>query len=152
MPTLKPRITITLTDEQHEVLSEVAKGQKVSMSSIVVDLLDTAIPVLKRVADLVQAAQKAPQEALAQLKLSLGRAEDEVRGMQDDVLGQLDSLVKEAAGDGDARRRTPARAASFQSAAVAKPPSSNRGVRKPTTHKTSVSKAGASQNKKRVSK
>lgn len=152
MPTEKPRITITLSDHQHSVLSTLAKGQKCSMSSIVVDLLETAIPVLERVNELVTAAQKAPQQALDQLKLSLGRAETDVIGMQAEVMGQLDMLVKEAGVAVDARERTAAAHASAPVVATAKPPSSNRGVRKPTTHKTSAVKAGSLGKSKRAAK
>jgi hypothetical protein len=158
MPTEKPRITITLTDHQHSVLSTMAKGQKCSMSSIVVDLLETAIPVLERVTELVAAAQRAPQQALDQLKQSLGRAETDVIGMQDAVMGQLDLLVREAgvAARGAARTKEDApRAAALASVTSAsnarrsapeRPPTSNRGVRiTPTPQipavKTTTSKA-----------
>lgn len=152
MPTEKPRITITLTDHQHDVLSSLAKGQKCSMSSIVVDLLDTAIPVLERVNELITAAQKAPQQALDQLKASLGRAEIDVIGMQSEVMGQLDMLVREAGVAVDARERAAAAPASSPVAAVVKPPSSNRGVRKPTTHKTPAVKVGSLAKSKRTVK
>ena len=143
MPTEKPRITITLTDHQHQVLSTMAKGQKCSMSSIVVDLLETAIPVLERVTELVAAAQRAPQQALDQLKLSLGRAESDVLGMQDVVMGQLDMLMREAGAAVDVRERAAAVLASPPASATAKPPSSNRGVRITPTPQTPVLKTTA---------
>ena len=130
MPTAKPRITITLSERQHELLSAMGKAQKVSMSSIVVELLDTAVPVLERVMELITAASNAPKEAIEQLKRSLDAAEGEMLGMQKEAMGQLDLLVKEAGGGGSARRRAPAP----PGAAVrktAKPPSTNRGVRIP---------------------
>jgi hypothetical protein len=130
----------------------VAKSQKVSMSSIVVDLLDTAIPVLKRVADLIEAARKAPQQALDELKLSLGRAENELQGMQDQVMGQLDLLEKEAGAAGDARERAAAAPASARRKTATEPPSSNRGVRKPTRAKNPALKGGAPDKKKRATK
>jgi hypothetical protein len=143
MPTEKPRITITLTEQQHRVLSTMAKGQKCSMSSIVVDLLETAIPVLERVTELVAAAQRAPQQALDQLKLSLGRAESDVLGMQDVVMGQLDMLMRDAGVAVEVRERPAAILASPPASATAKPPSSNRGVRKPTTRQIPALKSSA---------
>jgi uncharacterized protein (DUF1778 family) len=138
MPTEKPRITITLSEHQHELLNAMAKAQKVSMSSIVVELLDTAVPVLERVMELITAAKNAPQAALEELKRSLDAAEGDLIGMQKEAMGQLELLVKEASGGGSARRRAPA----APGAAVRKttrPPTTNRGVRIP--QKTTKSKA-----------
>jgi uncharacterized protein (DUF1778 family) len=130
MPTTKPRITITLSQHQHDLLGAMANAQKVSMSSIVVELLDTAVPVLERVMDLINAAKRAPQEALDELKRSLDRAEHHVLGMQQEAIGQLDLLVKEAGGMGEAHRGSPVTAASKRRRpATPKPPTSNRGVR-----------------------
>jgi hypothetical protein len=143
MPTEKPRITITLTDHQHQVLSTMAKGQKCSMSSIVVDLLETAIPVLERVTELVAAAQRAPQQALDQLKLSLGRAETDVLGMQEVVMVLFFSLLCVGGGGVEVRERPAPALASSSVSAVAKPPSSNRGVRITPTPQTPVLKTTA---------
>jgi uncharacterized protein (DUF1778 family) len=134
MPTTKPRITITLSQHQHDLLNGMANAQKVSMSSIVVELLDTAVPVLERVMDLINAAKRAPKEALDELKRSLDRAEHSVLGMQQDAIGQLDLLVKEAGEMGEAHRGTPVSAASkVRRSGSKKPPTSNRGVRIPPT-------------------
>lgn len=149
MPTTKPRITITLSQHQHDLLNGMANAQKVSMSSIVVELLDTAVPVLERVMDLINAAKRAPKEALDELKRSLDRAEHSVLGMQQDAIGQLDLLVKEAGEMGEAHRGTPVSAASkVRRSGSKKPPTSNRGVRIPPTtqippvKKTTKPKAG----------
>jgi uncharacterized protein (DUF1778 family) len=111
MPTAKPRITITLTDEQHELLSLLANLQKVSMSSIVVDLLETTFPVLERLAGVLKNAAAAPQNVLDQLKFTAEQAESDVSHHRDGVMSQLDLLLA-------------ATAAQDQG-----PPSSNRGVR-----------------------
>jgi hypothetical protein len=125
MPTNKPRITITLTDQQHAVLSALSQVQKVSMSSIVVDLLDTTVPVLERLLQVLQNAADAPQSVLEDLRRSMASAESEMQGSKNAVMGQLDLLVAESGGDraGDALA-SPARALP-----AAKPPTSNRGVR-----------------------
>lgn len=141
MPTTKPRITITLSQHQHDLLGAMANAQKVSMSSIVVELLDTAVPVLERVMDLINAAKRAPKEALDELKRSLDRAEHNVLGMQEEAIGQLDLLVKEAGGMGEARSGTPVTAASkARRSGSKKPPTSNRGVRIPPTTQISTAK------------
>ena len=109
MPTVKPRITITLTDHQHAVLSSLASVQKVSMSSIVVDLVDTTLPVLERLAAVLQNAADAPQSVLDELRRSLASAEQDTVGMSSDVMGQLDLLV-EASGGAAVRDAPAARA------------------------------------------
>lgn len=121
MPTAKPRITITLTDQQHAVLSSLASVQKVSMSSIVVDLLETTIPVLERLAGVLHNASTAPQAVLDQIKLTAETAEADMLDLGASALRQLDLLEQAAAGrvPGDARSEAPG----------AKPPTSNRGVR-----------------------
>jgi len=121
VPTAKPRITITLSDRQHELLSALSSLQKVSMSSIVVDLLDSTLPVLERLTAVLQNAANAPQAVLDQLKLSAQSAEDDVTGIQGSMLEQLDLLVHASEGSvpGATRSGVPG----------AKPPTSNRGVR-----------------------
>lgn len=140
MPTLKPRITITLTDHQHEILSGLAHLQKISMSSIVVDLVDTATPVLERVLQLMTAAAKAPQEALEELGRSMQLAEMDVLAMQKSALAQFDSLLDDAGeGGGGARALPLPLPASSRPRKSPEPPPTNRGVRIPS--KTVVSKA-----------
>jgi len=126
VPTAKPRITITLSDRQHELLSALSSLQKVSMSSIVVDLLDSTLPVLERLTAVLQNAANAPQAVLDQLKLSAQSAEDDVTGIQGSMLQQLDLLVHASEGSvpGAPRSGVPG----------AKPPTSNRGVRITSPH------------------
>lgn len=132
MPTAKPRITITLTDKQHAVLSSLAGLQKVSMSSIVVDLLETTIPVLERLSGILSNAASAPQDLLDELRRTAQSAENEVSGMAPHVLGLLDEMREltegtgEGSGDGARLRDT-----SMDTLQVPKgrPPTSNRGVR-----------------------
>ncbi len=107
MPTLKPRITITLTEHHHQILSGLANLQKVSMSSIVVDLVDSATPVLERVLQLMTAAAKAPQEALEELSRSMQLAEMDVLAMQKAALSQLNSIVSGAGEGGGGARALP---------------------------------------------
>jgi hypothetical protein len=137
MPTAKPRITITLTDHQHSVLSTLAQAQKVSMSSIVVDLVDTTLPVLERLSAILQNAADAPQSVLDNLRRSLSSAETDTAEISSQVMGQLDLLADVAAGG----RSRGALATRGRALAAAKPPTSNRGVRitSPTSKIGSIS-------------
>nr|CRY96429.1 hypothetical protein [uncultured prokaryote] len=144
MPTTKPRITITLSDEQHATLHALSQLQGVSMSSIVVDLVDTTLPVLQRLTEVLKNASQAPQAVLDSLRASLDSAESEMVGHGAAVMGQLDMLVKLGAGAVDVTRSGAA------AVPEPKPPTSNRGVRNvPTPSKNRVispSKSRASIN------
>lgn len=134
MPTSKPRITITLSEKQHELLSAMAEIQEVSMSSLVVELLETAEPVFERVLEMLQAAKKAPQAALAGLKQSLDFAEGHMSGLQVSALGQLDMLIDQVAKPVPGARTDGARRAQGKKSASQRPGPhpTNRGVRKTT--------------------
>jgi uncharacterized protein (DUF1778 family) len=153
MPTSKPRITITLTDEQHKLLCTLAELQGVSMSSIVVDLFASTMPVLERLHLILKAAADAPQNVLDGLRSSLEGAEKDVRGLHATAMGQLDLLVNAATPKPSGRRST-AKAlprsgssaspsskekAAARSMPAARPPTSNRGVRNsPSSLKSST--------------
>lgn len=124
MPTSKPRITITLTDHQHQVLSSLAKVQKVSMSSIVVDFLDSTIPVLERLAVVLESAANAPQSVRDQIKQSAESAEMQYGHLPAELGQQLDFMVRVAGGAAALSGEE-----SQPAAAGDRPPTSNRGVR-----------------------
>ena len=137
MPTAKPRITITLTDQHHAVLSSLAALQKVSMSSIVFDLLDTTLPVLERLAGVLENAANAPQAVLDEIKNTVLAAESDLSQAHSSVFHQLDLLERMASGEAPGGTRSGAPGAD----AGAKPPTSNRGVRITSPHakKSSIS-------------
>ena len=124
MPTAKPRITITLTEQQHAVLSVLAQVQKVSMSSIVVDLVETTLPVLSRLAEVLKNAADAPQSVRDEIRKSAEKAESDLTGHQSSMLEQLDFLVAASSGAGVRQQPVPEVAAKTK-----RPPTSNRGVR-----------------------
>lgn len=138
MPTAKPRITITLSDEQHATLQALSEVQGVSMSSIVVDLLETTLPVLQRLTTVLQNASNAPQAVLDSLRGSLDSAMGDVQGHGAEVMSQLDVLVR-LSGSGDG-----AAAPSPEPG----PPTSNRGVRIDPPSVKNPSKSRPSSNSK----
>jgi hypothetical protein len=146
MPTTKPRITITLTEHQHALLQTLSGYQGESMSSIIVDLLETALPVLERIAVIMKAASEAPQEMLVGLRGSLERAEANVLNQMQEHMGQLDIFLQEAGGGVGGARALPAPSpASAPSPTKKKPPTSNRGVRITATSPSSPMKTGVLQ-------
>ena len=138
MPTTKPRITITLTEHQHEVLGRMATLGKGSMSAIVVDLLETMIPVLERVVHAMQVAADAPKEMHKGIIETFERAEQDMLPLYTEAMQQLDKVMP-APGSG-ARMSTVTAPASRKP----RPPASNRGVRKSSTSSNSALKSKAS--------
>lgn len=57
MPTIKPRITITLPEEVYQTLQGLSAFHDRSMSSIVVELLETVHPVHRKVLNALRQAE-----------------------------------------------------------------------------------------------
>lgn len=89
MPTAKPRITITLTEQQHQVLSSLSRHQKISMSAIVVDFLESTMPVLERLSEVLEHAANAPQSVRDQIRQSAEDAEKEYGHLPAKIQDQL---------------------------------------------------------------
>lgn len=96
MPTSKPRLQVTLTTAQHELLMRLAKLQGRSMSSIVSELFEQVLPVLERVAVVLQAAVRAQESMKQGLRESTEQAERDLRPHVAAALGQLDLLQMDA--------------------------------------------------------
>ena len=126
MPTNKPRITITLTEEQHDILSTVAQLQDVSMSSIVTDLIETTMPSFQRMAVMLEMAQQAHSSLLRELGVSLEDAtraiapEAEIDSRQFDLLDSMPGLADNTRAS--VRARVSARPGAASVAKTARPP------------------------------
>ena len=144
MPTAKPRITITLDENQHRLLSKLSELQGVSMSSIVVDFLDSVVPVLERVAVVLQNAKDAPQSVKDEIRKTAEQAENDFLPHAAGVMGQLDLLVA-MAGTGSQPQGARGPATPSKAAKKAGPPTSNRGVRIPPSKSRKPSTGAASK-------
>lgn len=78
MATTKPRITVTLPKRTHEVLTRLSAASGQSMSAIVAEFVELAVPSLERVVVVLERAKVAPQEARAGLVAAVERAERDV--------------------------------------------------------------------------
>lgn len=92
MATDKPRITITLPVNIHQTITELARLQGVSKSSLVVDLLGTVHTPLMRTVALLQAAEDAPVEVKEGLLAAFTNMEKELSQAQGISETQLDLL------------------------------------------------------------
>ncbi len=91
MPTAKPRITVTLTEHQYDVLTRLSSVRGASRSSIMVDLLDASLPVLERTFTLLEALEKARKgDYLEDFVASLDKAEETLAPLLAAALDQMD--------------------------------------------------------------
>lgn len=105
MATDKPRITITLEPDQHEVLRRLAGLQGGSMSRIVSELLAEVTPVLERVCESLELAKRAQAGVRANLRRVAEEAEEDLRPLAEMARSQFDRFAVElqrlvAAGEG----------------------------------------------------
>jgi len=118
MPAVNPRVQVTLTSPQHDLLRRLAALQKRSMSAVLSELFETVYPALERVAVVLQAAARAQESQRQGLIESTKQAERDMRPHVAAAMGQMDLLAQEfelAAGPHAsavpearaARRRTP---------------------------------------------
>jgi len=93
MPTSNPRVNVTLTQEQYELLSRLGKLQKRSMASVLAELLAEVVPVLERVVVVGEAAQRAQVQAKEGLRESVERAEAAILPHITAAMDQFDLLL-----------------------------------------------------------
>lgn len=145
MSTSKPRITITLTHRQHELLRAISESSGQSMSSFVSELLETAEPVFERMAATFQRLKQQQDQQREQIKANLEAAQASLEPLAAGVLAQLDIFL---GGIEQASGHVPdaAPAAPGQARKRAKSPPTNRGVT-PPPRKSSKPKPRAASSK-----
>lgn len=85
MPTLKPRVQVTLEPATHEVIERFAQLQNRTRGAVISDLLDAVVPPLARTIALLEAAQEAPKSI-----------REGLRSVVEDLHGQLVEATGEA--------------------------------------------------------
>lgn len=93
MPTLKPRIAVTLDQHTFDVIARMAVLQGCSRGSIVSDLLESVSPVLGRTVALLEAAANAPREIQEGLREVVETAHDDLVVISGDATKQLNLLL-----------------------------------------------------------
>ena len=93
MPTVNPRVNVTLSPSSDVLVTRLAELQKVSKSQVLRDLLDAAEPALQRVATLMEAAARSRGEVLDGLAQGLQRAQDHIEGAVSAHLVHLDAVL-----------------------------------------------------------
>ena len=99
MATAKPRITVTLNKRQYELIRRMAALRGVSMSGLLVELLEGVETVLERVLMVMEAAARAENDYKAGLIRTAEKAEQELQGLMQLAMDQF-SAMEEAANAG----------------------------------------------------
>jgi hypothetical protein len=98
MPTIKPRVQVTLEPQTHEVIDRLARLQGRTRGSIIAELLDSIAPVLAQTAAILEAAEAAPKDVLRGLKSVVEGVHDELLDAAGDGIKQMDFLLSELSG------------------------------------------------------
>jgi hypothetical protein len=143
MPTINPRINVTLSPSLYAMVGELAKHQRVSRSMVLRELLEASEPALSQVvvmlraaADMGEAARERLQQDMGETITSMENKADQAlalaAGMTADLVAQAESIRGRRPGVGKrsaARSRTAASVSSSSTHGGKRPPSSNRGVK-----------------------
>lgn len=132
MPTLRPRLTVTLTDEIDHALTAFADATETSKGQIIVEALEQMVPFMLKTATTMQMVRRMKPEALAQVKSRADSLEALLVGAGTTVqagMDLFDSPPAPAASEHSERPKGRASVASKAAANLAEPPPPNRGVR-----------------------
>lgn len=127
MATTKPRITVTLTQRQHDVLRAISEFGGKPMSGFLGEMLEAALPTLERMAVTFQKIKEAQDKERARFIEGLDDAQSALEPYVMDAIGQFDLFlgrVESAVGVGEG---DPARGDSSPTTRRATPVT-NRGV------------------------
>jgi len=136
MPTLNPRLTVTLKPSTFAQLREVSRLTGNSQSALIGDILEQAEPVFSRLIQVLSAAEQAKQELKSKAAADLEGAQARLEAQMGLMLGEFDSVTGSLLQEVEAVRRRARRATSGQpgggtngARGARLTPPSNRGVR-----------------------
>lgn len=121
MATDKPRITITLEPEWHDVLSRLSVLQSRPMSKLISELLQEIMPILSRLTGALEEVHRANVDAKLKFLEGADKAERELMPIVEAVRSQLDLFLAGAAAAGGDPARGVAPAAAANSAEDPRP-------------------------------
>ena len=143
MPTLNPRVNVTLSPSLDSLVSRLADLERVSKSMVLRELLEAAEPSLLQAVALMEAAKGASVNARERMAASMQKTIEDVNVLRDLSLEIAATRTRDIVAEAEAiRGRRPSRLArvSASSGAVPvavkrqktakRPPLSNRGVKK----------------------
>lgn len=132
MPTIKPRVQVTLEPEVHEVIERFAALQGRTRGAVIAELLGEITPAIGRTVALLEAAQEAPNQVKTGLRAVAEGLHQEMVNASGEANRQFQLLMEKIeAGDAAGEQADPhlvTRGSGTQPPAPAKPSkrSSNR--------------------------
>ena len=93
MATTKPRITVTLTERQHEVLRTISDCGGQPMSRFISELLELSLPSLERMAATFQKIKRVHDSQRNSILEAIDDAQTALEPIALDAIGQLDLFL-----------------------------------------------------------
>lgn len=97
MATSKPRITISLTKHQHAILKSIADSGGASMSGMLGEFIESAMPTFERMAATFQQLRKANDKERARIAEALGEVQTALEPIAMEAVGQWDLFLSQGA-------------------------------------------------------
>lgn len=142
MPTLNPRVNVTLSPSLDSLVGRLAKLERVSKSMVLRELLEAAEPALQAAVAMMDAAKGAGVEARKRIANDMQKTMDAAAGVQHLALQVAANNTRDIVAQAEAiRGRRPSRQTRVSVAAgtaigrpvvtkaAKRPPASNRGVK-----------------------
>jgi hypothetical protein len=143
MPTINPRINVTLSPSLDLLVQRMAVHQRVSKSQVLRELLEAAEPALQRAVILMDAASKASGQVLSGLADRMTRDQDLAEQQAAAMLARLDSAHHDLVSQAEQiEGRRPKRRAPRSVPRSSDPPASNRGVKSVKTERGRATAGG----------
>ncbi|MNF74320.1 hypothetical protein D3C85_1059950 [compost metagenome] len=102
MPTLKPRVQVTLEPQTHAVIERLAQLQGRTRGAVIAELLDAVAPALARTVALLEAASDAPRQVKEGLRAVVEGVHNDLVAVSGDMIKQMDWLLGEFNGGPEA--------------------------------------------------
>jgi predicted DNA-binding protein len=94
MPTIKPRITVTLSERQHAVLRSLSKSSGQSMSAYIAELMELVLPTLERMAATMQALAQTRDGEMQRVREQLDEAQRVFEPVAMAAVAQADMVME----------------------------------------------------------
>ena len=135
MPTVNPRINVTLSESMDALVARLAKLQRVSKSQVVRELLEAGEPALARAATLMEAAAGAVRGVNDSLRQAMNSTIESAEAEVARQLAGMDAMAADLVSQAQAvRGRRPRRLqASSAGEAAPRPEASGRGMPQPAS-------------------
>jgi hypothetical protein len=99
MPTIKPRVQVTLEPGTHAVIERFAALQGRTRGSVIAEMLDSIAPAIARSVALLEAAVAAPESIKDGLRAVVEAAQEDLADAAGDASKQLDMLMRNLGSD-----------------------------------------------------